>query len=473
MGENNNSIQGLNLVIIDQHGSTVRNLKGLLSLAGAQVLLAGDFATANLLLDQQAIQIFLLDVDSLAEEDFNQFIELRQRAEGARFILFSERDNLDAAGLQVEACLKKPIDPKGLMQLLQQGPGHTEPQHHALRPVGPLVDTLRPYLLFRSPLMHRVLGLLPQMAANPHSVLLTGETGTGKEMVARAIHALSPFKSGPFVAVNCGAIPESLIEGELFGHEKGAFTGAQAMRRGKFELAQNGTLFLDEMGEMPLALQARLLRVLEERRFFRIGGEKEVLVHLRILTATQVDLEQAVEKGLFREDLYYRLNVLRLHLPPLRERREDIPLLAWHFLERAFEEMGRKKPFPLLSEATTELLQRLPFKGNVRELRNLVTRLAAMLPPEVSEISPEILKLYYPESIRFLNRPFPQDSLPEGGGIWEEKKPGIWIPQGTCLEEAEKILIQEALRSHGGNRTHAAKELGIGVRTLRRKLNES
>ena len=310
--------------------------------------------------------------------------------------------------------------------------------------------------------MRHAFKLIRQVAETDVTVLVLGETGTGKELVARAVHVLSPRADGPFVPVNCGAIPESLIEGELFGHEKGAFTGAYATRKGKFEMASNGTLFLDEIGDMPLLLQMRLLRVLEEGKVYRVGGENPVRISVRVIAATRVDLEKAVRDGLFREDLYYRLNVLRIGLPPLRDRVEDIPLLAVHFLDRAFAEMGRAAPYPSLSSETIYLLEGFPWKGNVRELRNIMTRVATLLPPDTKRI-------------------FPFHILPHLGDVGELQRSsaperaagGIVLRQGISIDEAEEVLINEALNQTGGNRTKAAKLLGISLRTLRRKLNKT
>ncbi|HDH05005.1 MAG TPA: sigma-54-dependent Fis family transcriptional regulator, partial [Nitrospirae bacterium] len=251
------------------------------------------------------------------------------------------------------------------------------------------------------------------------------------------------------------------IEGELFGHEKGAFTGAVRVRKGKFEIAGNGTLFLDEIGDMPLNLQVRLLRVLEEGNIYRIGAEKPLPVNVRVITASNADLKKAVEDGLFRNDLYYRLNVLRIHLPPLRERIEDIPLLAVHFLERAFAELGRPMPYPSLSSETIYVLEHCPWKGNVRELRNLMTRVATLLPQDTRHIFPFHILPYIDETDTVI----PQAAEETGNK-------GIFIPVGTRMSDAEEMLINETLRHTNGNKTQAAKLLGISLRNLRRKLNK-
>ncbi len=387
---------------------------------------------------------------------------------------------------KIDCHFSKPID---IFELAEKLKMDSDNRFSSVSTLDPLTAALRPYLVFRSHTMRQRLMAVPKIAASSHSVLVTGETGTGKELVARAIHGLSRFSNGPFVAVNCGAIPENLIEGELFGHEKGAFTGAQNLRRGKFELAQDGTLLLDELGEMPLALQARLLRALEERRFFRVGGERPVEVNIRIVAATQIDLEKAVEDGLFREDLYYRLNILRVHIPPLRRRPEDIPLLAWHFLERAFSEVARRKPYPTLADETIEILKQMSWKGNVRELRNMLTRLAVLLPADTDRIVPEFLIAYFPEKVIPRERVSPQKANepdivdPESDIVNPESdvievdsfshEEGIFVPVGITMKDVENRVLQATLKHTGGNRTKAAKILGLGLRTVRRKLNRA
>ncbi|RMD55617.1 MAG: sigma-54-dependent Fis family transcriptional regulator, partial [Nitrospirae bacterium] len=357
----------------------------------------------------------------------------------------------------IDDYIELPVDPLKLAKdILKEH--NNRVRSRALTVLSPLEAKTRPYFLFRSTSMRIALANLPKIAASDHPVLITGETGTGKELVARAIHFMSRRSDGPFIAINCGAIPEGLIEEELFGHEKGAFTGAHKMRRGKFELANDGTLLLDEIGDMPLLLQVRLLRVLEEGQIYRIGSERPISINVRVIASTRQNLEQAIEDGLFREDLYYRLNVLSIHLPPLRERKEDIPFLAQHFLDRACAELGCNPPYPILSNEAIALLQQLPWRGNVRELRNLMIRVATLLPPGIKEVSP-------PHIIHFI-------SGRETCSTVVDSEKGIFIPFGTPLSEVEDMYIRETLKFTNGNKTKAAALLGISVRTLRRKINK-
>ncbi|GAB4540225.1 MAG: hypothetical protein Fur0020_09270 [Thermodesulfovibrionia bacterium] len=335
----------------------------------------------------------------------------------------------------------------------------SEEKETSLTVIEPLIERVKPYFLFRSPIMRRALAHLPQIALSDQTVLITGETGTGKELVARAIHVMSRRASDPFVPINCGAIPENLIEDELFGHEKGAFTGAVKTQRGKFEIANHGTLFLDEIGEMPLHLQVRLLRVLEDKKVYRIGGEAPIPVDVRVISASNIDLNKAVEERLFRRDLYYRLNVLRVHLPPLRQRKEDISLLAVHFLERAFSEMRWQRPYPTLSSESISLLENNPWRGNVRELRNVITRVAILLPKTTKTIEPSHI-------LPHLEADGKGPSTPP----MNEGRDGVFIPIGTRLKDVEEILIRETLRHTNGNKSRASSLLGISRRTLMRRL---
>jgi len=301
--------------------------------------------------------------------------------------------------------------------------------------------------------------LIEKVAPTSTSVLITGESGTGKELVARAIHFMSPRESGPFISINCAGLPETLLESELFGHEKGAFTGAIALRKGRFELADKGTLFLDEVGEMPLALQAKLLRVLQERTFERIGGTKSLKVDVRIIAATNKDLKEEVEQGRFREDLYYRLNVLNIHLPPLRERLDDIPMLTAHFVAKFAKELNR--PHLDIAPETVRFLTTLPWEGNVRELENTIERAAVLCSDDL--IRPEDVQ---PDS------PSDQETL-----AWSDQldidqcfPPGVPLPD--ILHAIEKRLVERALENADHVQARAAEHLGITKSLLQYKMKK-
>lgn len=290
--------------------------------------------------------------------------------------------------------------------------------------------------------------MVKQVAPSRTTVLIEGESGTGKELIAQAIHQLSG-RTGKFVPVHCAALPEALLESELFGHEKGAFTGAAEMRQGRFELADGGTLFLDEIGEIPLSTQVKLLRVLESRAFERIGGTETLQVNVRVVTATNKDLAAMVQEGTFREDLFYRLDVVRVKLPPLREREEDIPPLVKHYMEIFARENG-KEDMSIAEDAMSALCS-YQWHGNIRELKNCVERMVVLSRGKVLTI----------------------DSVPVN--IRENISPGIArniFASETCdLERNEKLLIERALNECNGNRSKAAEKLGISRRTLHRKLN--
>ena len=299
-----------------------------------------------------------------------------------------------------------------------------------------------------SPTMQEVFETIRQAAPSRATVLIQGESGTGKELVARALHQLSPRREGPFVPVHCAALAPTLLESELFGHEKGAFTGATERRRGRFELADGGTLFLDEIGEIDPSLQVKILRVLEERKFERVGGTETIHVDVRLVAATNRDLRARVAEGTFREDLFYRLYVVNLTLPPLRDRTGDVVLLAQHYLRTLAEENG-KKPLAISPEAM-DVLQAYAWPGNVRELRNVIERMVVL------GSGTRLTVADLPAAVR-------------DGGVG-----GLAIASrsGRVLRDAERQLIAAALRRHGDNRTKAAQDLGISRRTLHRKLNE-
>ena len=305
-----------------------------------------------------------------------------------------------------------------------------------------------------------VLQQIEHFAATPMRILISGETGAGKELVARALHKNSG-RLGEMVSINCAAIPENLLESELFGHEKGAFTSAEAQRIGKFERAHKGTLFLDEIGEMPFSLQPKLLRAIEDNKIERIGGEKPVPVDVRIVTATNKDLAQAVRDGAFREDLYYRLNVVPISLPLLSERREGIEMLAIHFLEK-HHEVSRPEILQVAA-STLALLKTYPWPGNVRELENVIERGASLAKDGV------LLPMHLRKDIRTYQKQHTDVSeaisTPENEQI-------VGVPLGATLEEMEEVFVRKTLAWLDGNRTEAAKVLGIGRRTLQRKLKK-
>jgi transcriptional regulator with PAS, ATPase and Fis domain len=293
--------------------------------------------------------------------------------------------------------------------------------------------------------------MLEQAAPTVASVLVSGESGTGKELVAQTIHQLSPRAAQPFVPLNCAAIPDTLLESELFGHEKGAFTGALARRQGAFELANRGTLFLDEIAEMTPATQAKLLRVLQERSFRPLGGQREQSVDIRVIAATNVDPLEAVRQAKLREDLYYRLNVFAIELPPLRERKGDVPLLAQAFLKEFSARNGRS--IAGISDRAMEILERHSWPGNVRELRNVVERATIVSKTDLIE----------PVDLPPLALVGAAASTPAAGG------PNL--TPGTTVDEAERQLIELTLEHTGGNKTRAAEMLGISLKTLHNKLN--
>jgi two-component system NtrC family response regulator len=307
--------------------------------------------------------------------------------------------------------------------------------------------------------MQQIYQLIEKVAPTSATVLISGESGTGKELVARAIHIYSNREAAPFISVNCAALPDSLLESELFGHEKGAFTGATFLRKGRFELADTGTLFLDEIGDIPLALQAKMLRVLQERTFERVGGSKSLTVDVRFVTATNKDLKDEVDKGLFREDLYYRLNVVHIHIPPLRERKDDIPLLIAHFIAKYEKNLGH--PGLEISPEAQRFLVTLPWEGNVRELENTIERAAILCTN--NRIEPEDVQPYTLQAVTHSDKDLDADL-------------DRLFPRGTVLPEAldsiEKSLVSRALEEADYVQARAAENLGITKSLLQYKMKK-
>jgi len=350
--------------------------------------------------------------------------------------------------------ITKPIDTDRLRTILQNASTllgtrvELEVTRRKLRDAGSLGTLVGP-----SKKMQEIFHLIEMVAPSTASVLITGASGTGKELVARTVHDLSPRRNKPFVPINCAAIPETLIESEIFGHEKGAFTGALERRTGCFELAEGGTLLLDEIGEMPVATQAKLLRVLEDRKLRRLGSKVETTVDVRVLAATNKVPEEAVARGELRNDLYYRLNVFNIHMPPLREHKEDVPELVERLLGEMSEKHGRK--VAVVSEAVLNLFHNYSWPGNVRELRNTLERAVIVCDGAVIET-------------RHLPPGFGQTTVRTS----PEDPDAVRLGVGTTVEEAERLLILKTLAATSNNKTRAAEILGISLKTLHNKLKE-
>ena len=387
-------------------------------------------------------------------------------------IIMTAHSDLDSAVSAYQAgafeYLPKPFDIDEAISLVERALTHATEQSPA-----PAQETQvkTPEIIGEAPAMQEVFRAIGRLSRSSISVLINGQSGTGKELVAGALHKHSPRKDKPFIALNMAAIPKDLIESELFGHEKGAFTGAANVRQGRFEQANGGTLFLDEIGDMPLDVQTRLLRVLADGQFYRVGGHNAVQVDVRIIAATHQDLELLVQKGGFREDLFHRLNVIRVHLPPLSQRREDIPQLATHFLASAAKEIGVETK--LMTKETAVKLSQLPWPGNVRQLENTCRWLTVMASGQ--EILPQDLP---PE---LLKDPVSVTHTAKGSQDWQSALTE-WIDQklsegnSDLLTEVqpafERILLETALRHTQGHKQEAAKRLGWGRNTLTRKLKE-
>jgi two-component system nitrogen regulation response regulator GlnG len=361
--------------------------------------------------------------------------------------------------------LPKPFDVDEAVELVQRAIAHRREQNE------PAVElNFGTNIIGEAPAMQEVFRAIGRLARSNITVLINGESGTGKELVAQALHRHSPRSEAPFIALNMAAIPKELLESELFGHEKGAFTGAHVQRKGRFEQANGGTLFLDEIGDMPIELQTRLLRVLSDGEFFRVGGHSSVKVDVRIIAATHQNLEKLVERGDFREDLFHRLNVIRIHIPSLRERREDVPALVAYFLSRAAKELDMS--VKAVAPEVDEYLSRLPWPGNVRQLENVCRWLTVMspgqvvqmddLPVELSSDKSEEGEQFVGADWQQLFRQWASDKALTGQeGVLSEVVPMI-----------EHILMDVALEKTAGKRQEAAKLLGWGRNTLTRKLKE-
>jgi two-component system nitrogen regulation response regulator GlnG len=389
---------------------------------------------------------------------------LKQRFPDLPVIIMTAYSDLESAVAAFQGgafeYLPKPFDVDQAVELIRRALGESTHEGAAEE-----LSAVTPDILGKAQSMQEVFRAVGRLSQSSATVLITGESGTGKELVARALHRHSPRADKPFVAINTAAMPKDLLESELFGHERGAFTGAQSLRRGRFEQAEGGTLFLDEIGDMPAELQTRLLRVLSDGTFYRVGGHQSIRANVRVIAATNQELESRVREGLFREDLYHRLNVIRLRLPSLRERREDVPLLARHFLTKSARELG--VDVKRLSDAAMTYLSARDLPGNVRQLENICHWLTVMSPTQLIEVGD------FPPELREDAGTASSDWL---AALAREADRRLASGEKDIMENLsksfEKTLIAKALAHTGGRRIEAAGLLGIGRNTITRKIGE-
>ncbi len=410
-------------------------------------------------------QVMLSDIRMPGASGLELLQKVKARYPSLPVIIMTAYSDLDSAVAAFQGgafeYLPKPFDVDQAVELVRRAVEES-------RQRGPAAEESAtvPEILGQAPSMQDVFRAIGRLVQSHATVMINGESGSGKELVARALHRHSPRRDAPFIAINTAAIPKDLLESELFGHERGAFTGATALRRGRFEQAEGGTLFLDEIGDMPSELQTRLLRVLSDGHFYRVGGHQPIKTNVRVIAATHQNLDVRVKEGLFREDLFHRLNVIRLRLPPLRERREDIPLLARHFLARSAQELGVE--VKRLSDAALKYMQTLEFAGNVRQLENLCHWLTVMAPGQLVDVG-DLPSELREQSARAISTSW-VDGLASEADRLLAAQPGQVFDQLT--REVEKVLIRRALAATGGRRVEAAQLLGIGRNTITRKIQE-
>ncbi|PLZ02790.1 nitrogen regulation protein NR(I) [Burkholderia sp. WAC0059] len=458
-------------------------------------------------LDHDSPQVLVSDIRMPGGSGLELLQTVRERVPGLPVIIMTAFSDLDSAVAAFQGgafeYLAKPFDVDKAVELIRRAVDESVRGEH------PWEERVAeaPEMLGQAPAMQDMFRAIGRLSHSAATVLITGESGTGKELVARALHRHSPRANGPFIALNTAAIPKDLLESELFGHERGAFTGAQAMRQGRFEQAENGTLFLDEIGDMPFDLQTRLLRVLSDGQFYRVGGHNPLRANVRVIAATHQNLETRVRQGLFREDLYHRLNVIRLRLPALRERSEDIPLLTRHFLQKSARELG-VEPKRVSDEALV-WLSSLPFPGNVRQLENLANWLTVMAPAqtiEIKDLPPDLVPAQGSGGVAessAAGAPLAEAATMGGAAaglagavaapaasgaavatpvsVWES---GLRTEVARLLRENsadvmdelsrrfEAAVIREALDFTRGRKVEAAERLGIGRNTITRKIQE-
>jgi two-component system response regulator HydG len=456
-----------NVLVVDDDTGHLSMLRTVLTGWGFRVAGAGDGAEAVAMVREKPFDAVLLDIRMAGMGGMEALARIKEYNPAVPVLIMTAYSSVETAVSALKSgaydYLTKPLDLDVLRLTLERALDHVRlaRENASLRQkLGPGAGG--PEIIGTSPVMRELYSMIAMVAPTEATVLVTGESGTGKELVAKALHNGSPRARGPLIAVNCAALTETLLESELFGHEKGAFTGAERRREGRFMAANKGSIFLDEIGEVAPAIQAKLLRVIQEREIERVGGDRPVGVDVRILAATNRDLKKEVEAGRFREDLYYRLNVVSLTVPPLRDRAPDIPLLAQHFLTR-FAEKNRKRIKGFTPAAMDHLL-RCPWPGNVRELENAVERAVIL---SVGEY--------------VTDRELPLAGLRETGpglaavspGVAGQPEPdGLTGLAGMPLDAVEREVILATLRETGGNKSEAARVLGITRATLHKKLKK-
>ncbi len=457
-----------NVWIVDDDRSIRWVLEKALQQEGMEPVSFDNADTALSRLQRQCPDVLISDIRMPGSSGLDLLAAAREQYPNLPVIIMTAHSDLDSAVASYQGgafeYLPKPFDVDEAVALVRRALAHTREQE-ALAPEQELGRT--PEIIGEAPAMQEVFRAIGRLSHSNITVLINGESGTGKELVAQALHRHSPRARNPFIALNMAAIPKDLMESELFGHEKGAFTGAASQRRGRFEQADGGTLFLDEIGDMPAETQTRLLRVLADGEFYRVGGHTPIKVDVRIIAATHQNLEGLVQSGKFREDLFHRLNVIRIHIPKLAERREDIPALAQHFLSKAAQELSVEPK--VLKPQTQDYMRSLAWPGNVRQLENTcrwITVMASSREVLVDDLPPELLNQH-------------QESAPDGH--WEHSL-RTWADQelarGTsnlldiAVPAFERIMIETALKHTAGRRRDAAQLLGWGRNTLTRKIKE-
>ncbi len=450
------------VLVVDDDIAIRHALELLLSTLPAEIVCVPDVSTALDVVRRQVVDAIVADYQMPDLTGLDLFSLLQKEGSRVPFILLTGHGTIDTAVRAVQAgvaeFVEKPADPNFLRGTVARALEHGRLERDVRRARDrDEFDTPSHLLIGEAPSMRRLVAQIHRAAESSSTVLIEGESGTGKELVARAVHELSARHQRQFVQVNCAAMPEGLVESTLFGHERGAFTGAMRRSEGAFSRANRGSLLLDEVSELRLDLQSKLLRVLQERRFERVGGSETIQVDVRIIATSNRDLQEAVGAGAFRDDLYYRLHVVRLRVPPLRERREDIVPLADYFLVQASLEHNRKAR--QLSPSAAELLLHAAWPGNVRQLKHAVER--AVVLSEGTVLGAEHFEM--DESTGTISSPPAAPALPAG--------PAAAHAQSFDLARLERETIERALSATGGNRTHAARLLGIHPRTLRKKLN--